>query len=93
MSSAVEAAAYFTVGEALSNVVKHSAATAARVGLSLTGDRLRIEVVDDGVGGADPALGSGLQGLADRAAAFDGSLSVTQAPPTGTRLVVELRCG
>ncbi|MER5424830.1 sensor histidine kinase [Streptosporangium roseum] len=90
---AVEAAAYFTVGEALSNVVKHSAATTARVGLSLTGDRLRVEVVDDGVGGADPALGSGLQGLADRAAAFDGSLSVTPASPTGTRLVVELRCG
>jgi signal transduction histidine kinase len=88
----VEAAAYFVVSEALSNVVKHSQATNVTVRLTVVADRLRVEVVDDGVGGADPDRGSGLRGLADRAAAFEGLLSVTDARPTGTRLVVELRC-
>jgi signal transduction histidine kinase len=86
----VESAAYFVVSEALNNVVKHAHATTAAVRLALAGDRLRVEVVDDGIGGADH--GGGLRGLADRAAAFDGTLSVTDAQPSGTRLVVELRC-
>jgi signal transduction histidine kinase len=88
----VEAAAYFAVSEALSNVVKHSGASTARIQLGMVEDWLRIEVVDDGTGGATPDRGSGLRGIADRAAAFDGTLSVADALPTGTRLVVELRC-
>ena len=92
MRPPVEAAAYFVVSEALSNVVKHSQATHASVRLTAVADRLRVEVVDNGVGGADPDRGSGLRGLADRTAAFEGFLSVTDALPTGTRLVVELRC-
>jgi signal transduction histidine kinase len=89
---AVESAAYFMVSEALTNVVKHAGATCVRIGLFRTGARLRVEVVDDGIGGADPAHGTGLRGLADRAAAFDGTMSVTNAEPTGTRIVLELRC-
>jgi signal transduction histidine kinase len=58
----VETAAYFVVSEALNNVVKHAWATTAAVSLARVGDRLRIEVVDDGCGGADPAKGSGLRG-------------------------------
>ena len=54
--------------------------------------RLRIEVVDDGAGGADPALGSGLRGLSDRAAAVDGTFTVTSPPGGGTRVVAELPC-
>jgi signal transduction histidine kinase len=87
-----EAAAYFAVSEALTNVVKHSGATNVHIGLSMSDDRLRVEVVDDGAGGADPGRGSGLRGLVDRAAAFDGTVSVTDAVPNGTRIVVELRC-
>lgn len=88
----VETAAYFVVSEALTNVVKHAQARRARVALALRERVLRVEVVDDGVGGADPDRGSGLRGLADRAAAFDGTLSVGDVEPTGTRLRVELSC-
>ncbi|MER5263131.1 histidine kinase [Actinosynnema sp. NPDC002837] len=98
----VETAAYFVVSEALNNVVKHAHATRARVRLSLRADVLRVEVVDDGIGGAgrevadgngaDTRAGSGLRGLADRVAAFDGTLSIADAAPTGTRLIVELTC-
>ncbi|ROP42523.1 sensor histidine kinase [Saccharothrix texasensis] len=88
----VETAAYFVVSEALTNVVKHAHATCARVRLALHGDVLRVEVSDDGVGGAVPENGSGLRGLADRAAAFDGTLSVTDAVPAGTLLIAELSC-
>jgi signal transduction histidine kinase len=89
---AVESAAYFMVSEALTNVVKHSGATIARITLCRNGNRLRIEVIDDGVGGADPDRGSGLRGLADRAAAFDGTVSITDVQPAGTRIQVELPC-
>ncbi|MFD7654446.1 histidine kinase [Actinosynnema sp. NPDC059797] len=88
----VETAAYFVVSEALANVVKHARAGRAHVLLARRGPVLRVDVVDDGVGGADPERGSGLRGLADRAAAFDGTLSVTDVEPTGTRLRVELSC-
>lgn len=96
LPSIVEATAYFVVSEALSNVMKHSRATTASVRLDLVhdpaGDRLRIEVVDNGVGGADPNHGTGLRGLAARAAVVDGTLSITDVPSGGTRLVIELRC-
>jgi signal transduction histidine kinase len=81
----VEAAAYFVVSEALTNVVRHSDADRAEVGITRDNGRLVVEVRDDGSGGADPA-GSGLRGLADRVAALDGSLRVDD--PTGGGTVV-----
>ena len=83
----VEASLYFFVGEALTNVVKHARATAAEVRFAVDGDRLVVDVVDDGVGGAGAvAGGTGLAGLSDRIAALDGELSVTSPPGGGTAL-------
>jgi signal transduction histidine kinase len=92
LPTSVEKAAYFVVAEALSNVAKHARADAVRVRLSVVEDRLHVEVTDDGVGGAVLDRGSGLRGLAERAAALDGSLSVGDRSPRGTRLHVELPC-
>ena len=78
LSPAVEATAYFVVAEALANVAKYASATAATVSASCPGESLRVEVADDGVGGADPVPGSGLRGLADRLAALDGTLDDRQ---------------
>jgi len=79
----VEAAAYFVVSEALTNVVKHSGAERAEVGIRRDDGRLVVQVSDDGGGGADPA-GSGLRGLADRVAALDGRLRVDDPAGGGT---------
>ncbi|MFG1652415.1 sensor histidine kinase [Micromonospora sp. NPDC049275] len=88
----VETTAYFVVSEALSNVARHAAATRAEVRLSRVGGDLVVEVSDDGRGGADPAQGTGLTGLADRVAAADGRLLLS-SPPGGPTLVrVELPC-
>jgi signal transduction histidine kinase len=82
----VETTAYFLVAEALTNVGKYAHASRASVGVRVAGDELDIEVLDDGVGGADPAAGSGLRGLADRVAALQGALDVTSSPGRGTRI-------
>jgi signal transduction histidine kinase len=82
--ASLEAAAYFVVAEAITNVVRYADAGYARVAVVRDGDRLVVEVDDDGVGGADPAKGSGLRGLADRVAALDGRLDVESAPGSGT---------
>ncbi|MEO3773240.1 histidine kinase [Micromonospora sp. B9E7] len=88
----VETTAYFVVSEALGNVVRHSGATRADVRLTRVGGDLVVEVSDDGRGGADPSLGTGLTGLADRVAAVDGRLLLS-SPPGGPTLVrVELPC-
>ena len=89
----IEAAAYFVVSEALANVAKHSHASAVTVLIDREGLRLRLEVVDDGVGGAVVRPGSGLEGLSDRVAALDGRLEIESEPGQGTRLRVELPCG
>jgi signal transduction histidine kinase len=89
--ASVEATAYFIVSEALANVAKHADATAVDVFLEQTGDRLRVEIADNGRGGADPH-GAGLRGLADRATAVDGSFAVVSPPGGGTRIVTELPC-
>jgi signal transduction histidine kinase len=89
----VEAAAYFVVSEALANAAKHAGATVVSVRISHDGDRLRVEVADDGVGGAEVRPGSGLEGLADRVAALDGRLSLRSEPGAGTRVEVDLPCG
>jgi len=80
----VERTAYFVVAEALSNVYKHSGARSARVRLADDADRLVVEVLDDGVGGAEMGKGSGLSGLADRVGASDGTLTVSSPPGEGT---------
>jgi signal transduction histidine kinase len=88
----VESTAYFVVAEALTNVAKHSHASEASVRVALVADRLRIEVADDGRGGADPSRGTGIVGLADRVAALDGRLDITSPPGGPTRLVAEVPC-
>ena len=86
----VESAAYFVVSEGLANVAKYAQATQASVRVERVNGRVTVEVVDDGVGGADAAGGSGLRGLSDRLAALDGRLRVESPPGGGTRLRAEL---
>jgi PAS domain S-box-containing protein len=82
---AIEAALYYVIAESLANVAKYAGASAARVRLAVSDGRLAVlEVSDDGVGGADPARGSGLRGLADRVESLDGTLSVESPPGGGT---------
>jgi PAS domain S-box-containing protein len=86
----VEAAAYYVVSEALANVAKFAEATKTSVRIADDGERLLVEVVDDGRGGADPALGSGLRGLADRVAALEGTFSVGTPTAGGTHVRAEI---
>jgi signal transduction histidine kinase len=87
---AIEANAYFVVAEAVTNVVKHAGASRIDIRLDFTDD-LRIEVADDGAGGAGTApAGSGMTGLADRVAAFDGTLTLDSPPGGGTTLLVRI---
>jgi signal transduction histidine kinase len=90
---AVEAAAYYLVAEALTNVAKYSAASKACVRVVRENGYVMVEVSDDGIGGADARRGSGLQGLADRIEALDGRLDVHSPPRAGTRLRAEIPCG
>jgi signal transduction histidine kinase len=82
----VEAAAYFLVAEALTNVSRYARATGARVQIEVDDDDLVVTVTDDGVGGVDVAAGSGLRGLQDRLATVDGSLEIDSSPGEGTRV-------
>ena len=88
----VDTTAYFVVSEALSNVARHAGATRAEVRLSRVGGDLVVEVSDDGRGGADPARGTGLTGLADRVAAADGRLLLASPSGGPTVVRVELPC-
>jgi signal transduction histidine kinase len=92
-SLTIESIAYFVVTEALANVAKHAEAAQAEVRVERVGDVLRVEVRDDGQGGADPAGGSGLRGLTDRVAGVDGRLTVESPPGSGTTLIAEVPCG
>ena len=92
LPGAVEVTAYFAVCEALANVAKHSRATRASVRGRLMDDVLVVEIHDDGVGGADPAAGGGLTGLADRVAVVDGRLLLSSPPGGPTLLRIELPC-
>jgi signal transduction histidine kinase len=87
----VESAAWFVISEAVTNVVKHAATDEARVTVTADNGRVHVVVVDEGVGGADPA-GHGVQGLADRVAALGGTLSLTEWHPHGTKVEAELPC-
>jgi len=88
----IEAVAYFVVSEGLSNIVKHAQATEAAVFVQRAGDRLHVIVTDDGMGGADPARGTGLAGLARRAASVDGTFEIDSPPGGPTLLTVDLPC-
>lgn len=87
-----ESTAYFAVCEAMSNAAKYSGADVVSVSGRRDGDRLVVEITDDGVGGADEENGTGLRGLADRVTATGGTLRVTSRPDGGTRIRVELPC-
>lgn len=91
--AAVESASYFVVAEALTNVNKYSRASHVTVRVSRDGERLVIDVEDDGVGGARERPGGGLAGIRRRVEAFEGNLSVTSPVHGPTRLRTELLCG
>jgi signal transduction histidine kinase len=84
VAPAVEGAIYFTIAEALTNVVKHAHATRARVTIDSADGVVTAEIADDGIGGADMAAGSGLRGLADRLEAIGGRLTISSPSGTGT---------
>jgi signal transduction histidine kinase len=86
----VEAALYYVASESVTNVVKYARATMVTVRLRCAGDVAEIEVVDDGVGGAEAAGGSGIRGLADRIEALDGRFGVESPPGEGTRVWAEI---
>jgi hypothetical protein len=86
----VETAAYFLVSEALTNTTRHAHATSAQIHAWVTGHTLTVTVIDDGSGGADPANGSGLAGLAARLEAIDGALEITSPP--GGPTTVKMTC-
>jgi signal transduction histidine kinase len=88
-----EAAVYFVCSEALANVAKYAEASGVSIDVAAAGSRLVVRVADDGPGGADPARGSGLRGLADRVEALGGTLSVRSPLGAGTRLEAELPIG
>lgn len=88
----LEVAAFYVVAESLTNIAKHAQARTARVDVSWDRDELVLEIVDDGVGGADPERGSGLRGLADRVEALNGRLRVWTPLGGGTRVRAEIPC-
>jgi signal transduction histidine kinase len=88
----VEAAVYYVVAEAITNVGKYARASGATVSISHSNEAARVSVTDDGVGGADPARGSGLRGLAARVEALSGHLHVDSTRGRGTRITAEIPC-
>ena len=86
----IEAAAYFVVAEALTNVVKYAHASQATVSVERVNGHAIVEIADDGIGGADPDRGSGLRGLADRVSALDGRMRLDSPAGAGTRLRAEI---
>src|SRR5947209_85325 len=93
LPASVESAVYFVVAEALTNVARYAKAREVRVAVVRTNGQVDIQVSDDGVGGADPAQGSGLRGLSDRVAALDGRLELTSADGNGTTVRARIPCG
>ncbi|MDF1488314.1 sensor histidine kinase [Tessaracoccus caeni] len=89
----VEATAYFVASEALANAMKHARADRIGIAVEDRGATVHITVTDDGVGGADPLLGSGLRGIAERVSASGGLLVVREAAPHGTVVEATLPCG
>jgi signal transduction histidine kinase len=92
LAESVEVAAYYVVCESLVNIDKHAAASSATIDVSQVGGRLVVEIVDDGVGGADTERGTGLRGLADRVEALAGGLRIWTPAGGGTRVRAEIPC-
>jgi signal transduction histidine kinase len=88
----LEVAAFYLVSESLANVAKHARASSASVDVARGEGQVLVEVVDDGIGGADTEVGTGLRGLADRVEALGGRLQVWSPRGGGTRLLAEIPC-
>ncbi|HTJ33036.1 MAG TPA: ATP-binding protein [Dactylosporangium sp.] len=86
----VEVAVYYVVSEALTNAAKHASASVVRVYIGVDGGTLRLSIADDGIGGADPARGTGLIGLRDRVEAVGGTLDVSSIAGHGTSLSIAI---
>lgn len=92
LSPSVEATAYFLAAESLTNVAKHASATQVTVHAAVDSDHLTIEIADDGIGGADPASGTGLIGLLDRTDAAGGTLTIFSPNGGGTVVQATIPC-
>ena len=92
LAEPLEVAAYYVVAESLTNVAKHAQAHGASVDVLTEGGDLVVEIVDDGVGGADSERGSGIRGLADRVEALNGRLRVWTPLGGGTRVRADIPC-
>jgi signal transduction histidine kinase len=92
LPEAVEVAAYYLVSESLANVAKHANASSVTIVIDRREGRVVVEIVDDGIGGADTERGSGLRGLADRVEALGGRLRVWSPSGGGTRVMAEIPC-
>jgi signal transduction histidine kinase len=90
---AVESTGYFVISEALTNAIKHSGGSELAVSVDQADDRLRIEVRDDGIGGARSGGTGGMRGIGDRVSALGGRLLVHSPPGHGTRVIAEIPCG
>jgi signal transduction histidine kinase len=90
LPEAVEVAAYYVVSEGLTNAAKHARASVVHVDIEADDRSLRLSVTDDGAGGADPRLGSGLTGLRDRVEAVGGTLDLTSSAESGTAIAVTM---
>jgi signal transduction histidine kinase len=88
----LEVAAYYLVSESLANIGKHAQATSATIDVTRRNGEVVVEIVDDGIGGADTERGSGMRGLADRVEALDGRLRVWTPRGQGTRVRAEMPC-
>ena len=88
----VEAAVYYVVAETITNIAKHAQAESATVSVTLASHTARVVITDDGIGGADPARGTGLRGLADRIEALDGGLRIESPHGRGTRIEAQIPC-
>jgi signal transduction histidine kinase len=92
LDESIEAAAYFLVSESLANCAKYARASAVRVSITGRNGNAVVDIDDDGVGGADPAGGSGLRGLSDRVHALDGTFRIESPRGGGTHIHAELPC-
>ena len=88
----VAAAIYFAIAEALTNAVRHAEADTVEIGIGYCDNMLRATITDDGIGGADPSLGTGLAGVERRLATFDGIMAVTSPAGGPTIIVLEVPC-
>lgn len=86
----VQVTLYYIVSESLTNAAKHAGATSVRVDLTTSGTLVRLSIHDNGIGGADPASGSGLAGLIDRVEALGGTIRLDSPAGGGTTLLAEI---